>query len=215
MRHLIAASVLLLSCATAALAAAPAAADKPSRAPEKGCKWEKVTSPTLGFEAWVQQCTFGARTIRLYAKVNKLMQHWSDGGEDEALVESFPLEPNESAEAGVKRVFATHTADKALVAGCVLHPYSPEGEDPPRLPAGVKRYDFQPNAALQKQIDAKRGPDDDGVPDPPCGEWGYMPDGIQYFETQRGANAVLIVRAGQEEHPQFDEQTLRVPPAAH
>jgi len=210
MRHRFAVAVLLAACAVN-LAAAPAA-DKPSHAPEKGCKWEKVASPTLGFAAWAQQCTFGARKITLYAKDNKLMQHWSDGGEDEALVESFALQPNESAEAAVKRVFAAHTADKALVAGCVLHAYTMEGEDPPPLPPGVKRYDFVPNAALQKQIDAKRGPDDDGVPDPPCGEWGYTPDGIQYFETQAGAGAVLIVRAGQEEHPLFDEQNLRIAP---
>jgi len=208
MHRRIALSILLSLCA-APLAAAPAA-DKPSHAPEKGCKWEKVTSPTLGFEAWAQQCVFGARKITLYAKDTKLMQHWSDGGEDEALVESFALQPGETAEAAVKRVFAAKTADKTLVAGCVLHPYTPEGEDAAPLPPGVKRYDFLPNAALQKQIDAKRAPDDDGVPDPPCGDWGYTPDGIQYFETQAGAGAVLMVRAGQEDHPLFDEQKLHI-----
>lgn len=207
MRHLLApfAAVAALLFAVSA-----AAADKPSRAAEKGCQWEKLTSPTLGFDAWVQACDFGARKINLYAKDNKLMQHFSDGGEDEALVESFALQPNETAQGAIKRVFAQNTKDKSLVARCLLKPYQEEGEDPPKLPPGVERYTFLPNAQLQKEIDAKQ---EDGVPDPPCGDWGYAPDGIQYFETQRGAKAILFVRVGQDD-PLYDEKTLRLTPAA-
>ena len=49
----------------------------------------------------------------------------------------------------------------------------------------------------------------DEVGDPPCGDWGDSPDGIQYFETQPGARSVLFVRVGQDE-PLFDEKTLRL-----
>jgi hypothetical protein len=208
MRHLFApfAATLLLFVVSASANAA--AADKPSRAAEKGCKWEKLTSPTLGFDAWTQRCDFGSRKINLYAKDNKLMKHWSDGGEDSALVESFALNADETAEAAIKRVFAQNTQDKSLVARCLLKPYQEEGADPPKLPPGVKHYMFVPNAQLQKELDAKQ---DDGVPDPPCGDWGYAPDGIQYFETQQGARAILFVRVGQDE-PLFDEQTLRLAP---
>jgi hypothetical protein len=75
----------------------------------------------------------------------------------------------------------------------------------------VKRFTFVPNAAYQKELDAKADPDE--VPDSPCGEWGTAPDGIQYFETQpaSGARKVLFVRVGQDE-PLFDEKTLRLLP---
>ena len=45
--------------------------------------------------------------------------------------------------------------------------------------------------------------------DPPCGDWGDAPDGIQYFEVHPGARSVLFVRVGQDE-PLFDEKTLRL-----
>jgi hypothetical protein len=72
----------------------------------------------------------------------------------------------------------------------------------------VKRYTFQPDAALQKEIDAHEVPGD--IPEPPCGEWGYTPDGIQYYEVHGDAPRILFVRAGQDEPP-FDERTLQVP----
>jgi hypothetical protein len=47
------------------------------------------------------------------------------------------------------------------------------------------------------------------VGDPPCGDYGDSPDGIQYFEVQPGATKVLFVRVGQDV-PLFDERTLKV-----
>src|SRR5206468_8855279 len=75
----------------AALLFAPLApaADKPSRAADKECQWEKVSDTGLGLDAWVQRCDFRGRKINLYAKGNALMQHYSDGGEDEKLIETF------------------------------------------------------------------------------------------------------------------------------
>ena len=64
-----------------------------------------------------------------------------------------------------------------------------------------------PNAAYQKELDAKADPNEVG--DPPCGDWGDTPDGIQYFEAQPAARKVLFVRVGQDE-PLFDERTLRL-----
>jgi hypothetical protein len=75
----------------------------------------------------------------------------------------------------------------------------------------VKRYTFVPDRKYQREIDAKGPPD--GVPDPPCGDWGFAPDGIQYWEAQPGSGArkILFVRVGQDE-PLFDEQTLKLLP---
>ena len=58
---------------------------------------------------------------------------------------------------------------------------------------------------VSRPLDAKA----DQVGDPPSGDWGDAPDGIQYFEVQPGARSVLFVRLGQDE-PLFDEKTLRL-----
>ncbi|HEX3122631.1 MAG TPA: hypothetical protein VHQ21_04960 [Rhodanobacteraceae bacterium] len=201
-------SILILFAASLWLLANPAWArnDAPSRPAIKGCKWEKLSNADAGLDAWTQRCDFGFRKIDLFWKANAIMIRYSDGGDPSALVEVFDLAAGESIEAGIKRLFAEHTADKALVAQCVLAPYAAE-----KPPAGVKRYTFVPNAALKKRLDAQADPNE--VPDPPCGDWGDAPDGIQYFEAQpaSGARKVLFVRVGQDE-PLFDEKTLRLLP---
>jgi hypothetical protein len=181
--------------------------DAASRAAEKGCAWERISDATLGLDVWVQRCDFGYRKINLYAKGNALMQHFSDGGEDEKLVETFEMQPDEKPEAAIKRIFTEHTSDKDLIARCLVKPY--KGYDP--TPKGAKRYTVLPNAALKKELDAKADPGD--IPDPPCGDWGDTPDGVQYYEVHEGAPRIMIVRAGQDE-PLFDEKTIRVLPAA-
>jgi hypothetical protein len=187
--------VLLLAVATAALAV-----DGPSRPPQKGCKWEKVSNAAVGFEAWAQRCDFGYRKIDLFFKGSSLFSRFSDGGAPDPLVDVLPLLAGETAESGIKRIFASHT-DKKLVKRCVLAPYPGD-----RRP-GATRYTFIPDKAYKKELDAKADPGDVG--DPPCGDWGDAPDGIQYFEAQPGARSVLFVRVGQDE-PLFDEKTLRL-----
>ena len=202
-------SKLLPFAAFTLLLAQSAWAANPSRAAQKGCTWEKISDAALGLEAWVQRCDFGYRKIDLFAKNNALMSKFSDGGDADPLIEVFDLTTNETPEAGIKRIFAEHTKDKTLVARCVLKPYK---GDP--APAGVKRFTFLPNAALQKELDKTNDPGD--IPEPPCGDWGDAPDGIQYFEAQptSGAQRVMFVRVGQDE-PVFDEKTLHLLPVAH
>jgi hypothetical protein len=180
------------------LASSAIAADRPSRAAQKGCKWEKTSNTTLGFEAWVQRCDFGFRKIDLFIKGSSLFSRFSDGGAPDPLVDVLPLLPGETAETGIKRIFASHT-DKKLVKRCMLAPYRGESR------SGAKRYTFVPESAYQKELDKKANPNEVG--DPPCGDWGDAPDGIQYFEVQPGARSVLFVRVGQDE-PLFDEKTL-------
>lgn len=197
-----------LACAAilGALLLPPGAqASGPSRQPVKGCAWRQISDPTLGLEAWVQRCDFGFRKIDFQVARSSLVVRWSDGGgTTEPVVDVLDLEQGESAEAGIRRNFALHT-DKQLAARCVLRRYT-EGKTPP----GAQRFTFVPDAKYQKALDAKP---EDGVPDPPCGDWGVAPDGIQYFEAQpaSGARKVLFVRVGQDE-PLFDEATLRLLP---
>ena len=194
----------LFACATIS-AAAHADEPAPSRPPIDKCVWEKLTDKTVGLAAWVQRCDFGFRQIHFEFAGNALAIKYSDGGDADPLVELYDIRPGETAEAALQRLFLEKT-DKAVSARCVLTPYT---EGP--VPAGVKRYTFSPDAAYAKELKALASPDE--VPDPPCGDWSEMPDGIQYFEAPAGeGRGVLFVRVGQDK-PLFDEQTLRVLPA--
>jgi hypothetical protein len=194
-----------------ALALAPSAfaqgVAKASRPAEKGCRWERFSDAGMHLDAWVQRCDFGKRKIDFVAAKNSLAQRWSDSkGAPDPLVDVLDLKPGESPEQGIRRLFDERT-DKKLAAQCELKPYHEAGKRKP--PAGVKRYTFLPNAALAKALSARASPDE--VPDPPCGDWGDAPDGIQYWEAQpaSGVAKVLFVRAGQDT-PLFDEDTLKL-----
>jgi hypothetical protein len=197
-------SVLLVSALFASLTvSATAHADEPapSRPPIHKCVWEKLTDKTIGLVAWAQRCDFGFRQIHFEFVGNALAIKYSDGGAPDPLVEVLEIQSGETAEAAMLRLFLEKT-DKAVSARCVLTPYT-EGT----VPAGVKRYTFSPDAAYAKELQAGAT---DEVPEPPCGDRGEMPDGIQYFEVPAGeGRRVLFVRVGQDE-PLFDERTLRV-----
>jgi hypothetical protein len=198
----------LTACLLSALAMMPLAAraadSAPSRPPIDTCAWERLADQKVGLAAWVQRCDFGFRQIHFEFARNALAIKYSDGGAADPLVEVFDIQPGETAEAALRRLFLEKT-DKAVSARCVLTLYT-EGS----VPAGVKRYTFSPDAAYAKDLKALANPDE--VPEPPCGDWGEAPDGIQYFEVQVGdVRKLLFVRIGQDE-PLFDEQTLQVLP---
>jgi hypothetical protein len=174
---------------------------KPSRAAAPQCTWERLVDAKLGLAAWVQRCNYGDRKIDFLIQGSALAQRYSDGGAPEPVVDVFPLEPGEKADAGVKRIFAAHT-DAAVATRCVLAPWK-QG----KTPAGRARFTFVPDKAYAKELVKTASPDE--VPEPPCGPYGDAPDGIQYFETQpkSGVAKILFVRVGQDE-PLFDEQTL-------
>ena len=182
---------------------APGQADRPSRAPQKGCAWQKLHDAQAGLDAWVQDCDFGFRRIGHFMDGHKLRVRYSDGDEPYAVIEVFDLRPGETAQAGMMRIFRANT-EKKLAVRCAIARY--KGYDKP--PPGVLRYEFVPAGAYAREVKVKSRPDEIG--DPPCGDYGQMPDGIQYFEVRPAdkARKVLLVRAGQDE-PLFDEKTLR------
>ena len=208
--HALAALLLTSVLATPAFAAAgaPDRFAKPSRAAEKGCTWERFSDAGMRLEAWVQRCTFKDRKIDFVAAKGSLAQRWSDskGAAPDPLVDSLDLKPGETPEQGIRRLFDAHT-DATLAKQCVLSAYKDPMKAKP--PAGVKRYTFYPDAALAKALKARQDPND--VPDPPCGDWGDAPDGIQYWEAQpaSGVPKVLFVRVGQDT-PLYDEATLHL-----
>ncbi|MGV3710464.1 MAG: hypothetical protein ACO1Q7_16660 [Gemmatimonas sp.] len=176
----------------------------PSREPVKGCKWERASDRTAGFAAWVQRCDFGHRKVHFLMKGNALMVQFSDAGaKPEAVIESFELQANESADAGIRRIFLAHV-DKTAGTRCVIAPYKPGN-----APAGATRFTFVPNAAYEKELKAKQNPNE--VPEPPCGDYGRDPDGRRYFQAWITGNVrrVLFVNIGQDD-PLFDEMTLQL-----
>jgi hypothetical protein len=198
----------------AALAAASAsgktaAKEEPSRPPEKRCAWERLSDPKVGLEAWVQRCDFGFRKIDFLFAKGSLALRYSDGGDVYPVVDVYALAPGESPESGAKRIFHEKT-EKDLAARCILVPYRDEFSKKP--PPGAERFTFVPDKAYAAELAAKGEPE--GVPDPPCGDWGESPDGIGYWEAQpaRNPHRILFVQVGQDT-PLFDEQTLKILPA--
>lgn len=188
---------------TSLASVAGAQSGNPSRAAIKGCKWEHASDRTAGLAAWVQRCDYGDRKIHLYFKGHALLQQYSDAATPDTLIETFELLPNESAEAGARRVYLAH-AKKIDAGRCVIAPYKLG-----KTQAGSVRYAFVPNATYAKEVKAKADPMD--MPDPPCGDWGIAVDGQQYFQVwpTSSARRLLFVRLGQDE-ALFDEMTLEL-----
>ena len=179
-------------------------AGDPSRPAFEGCKWQKFSDAALGLDAWVQHCDFKGRKVDFVRQGSSLAQRYSDGGKPEPVIDVFELKPNETPEQGMRRIFAAHTGAK-LATRCVL---ALTKDELMKQRAGAKRWNFVPDAKYQKELDAKHDPDD-GIPDPPCGDYGVTYDSVEYWESQPGAQRVIYVRAGQDD-PLFDENTLKI-----
>ena len=197
------ASRLALSIALVASPVLAAPQGGPSRPPSRDCAWEELADATVGLADWVGRCDYGFRKIDFVFVGKALAIRYSDGGAPDPLVEVLDMLPGETVEASVTRHFAEHT-EKTLAARCVMAPYRGA---PAR--SGAKRYSFVPNASYARALKAKADPNEVG--DPPCGDWGVMSDGIQYYEVHPASKVrkVLFVRAGQDV-PLFDERTLRL-----
>ena len=170
----------------------------------KNCAWERIASTSVGLAAWVQRCDHGFRKIDfLFQESGALLIRFSDGGAPAPVVEVFGQERDELALNTIRRVYKART-DAKVAARCVLAPYHIS-----KAPPGVKRFAFYPNPSYRKELRAKQNPNE--VPEPPCGDWGVTPDGIQYFEVHPASKTrrVLFVRVGQE-LPLFDEKTLQL-----
>jgi hypothetical protein len=191
----------LAVAASSAIAAPPQGA--PSHPSFKNCAWEHLEDASVGLAAWVMRCDYGFRKIDFTFVGRSLAIRFSDGGAPDPLVEVIDMLPRESPEASVKRHFNEHT-EKSIAGRCVLSAYRQA-----KPPAGAKLYTFVPDAAYAKELKAKEHPDEVG--DPPCGDWGVAPDGIQYYEVHPASKArkLLFVRIGQDE-PLFDEKTLQL-----
>jgi hypothetical protein len=174
---------------------------EPSRPALENCVWEQRTDLLIGLGAWVQRCDFGLRQVDFVFDNGTLAITYSDGGEPDALVQLLDRLPNESPDVALRRLLNAST-DPTIAARCEVAPFTAIP-----APAGAERFTFVPNAAYREELAKTENPDELG--EPPCGEWGVMPDGVQYFEVQGNAPRLLFARAGQET-PLFDEQTMEI-----
>jgi len=157
------AAVAAFATTTATANVAAAQTGSPSRAPFKGCMWERAADLNAGFAGWVEQCDYGNRKIHRFIKGNVLLQQYSDGGASaDTLITSFALLPGEIAEAGVRRVYLAHTP-RAISVKCVLAAYTLG-----KAPADLQRFTVVSSAAYAKALKAKQDAND--VPEPPCGD---------------------------------------------
>jgi hypothetical protein len=195
--------VAILLALASPVPAAAAGDAPPSRAPNKGCAWEHLSDAAVGLSVWTQGCDYGFRKITMSLQPQGLFQRYSDGGDPELLVEVHRLRDGESMADGMRRVWATNVSPE-LQKRCVRVAYR-EGKIPP----GVQRYAFAPDAAFAKQLAAVDTSGD--IPEPPCGDHGVAVDSIQYFETRPDdhARAFLFVNAGQDD-PLFDDRNLHL-----
>ena len=172
---------------------------EPSRPADEGCKWEKLSDAKVGLAAWVERCDYDDRKIDLHFEGNTVVQKFSDGGAGEPVIYVFDLKDGEEWEDGIRRIYDEHT-DPAIAPRCVP-------EDALVAPAGVYRYHFIPLEDYEAELTRTAIPGD--VPEPMCGDFGYWPDGIQYFEVHNDARKILFVVPGQDT-PLFDAETLQI-----
>jgi hypothetical protein len=180
-----------------------------SRAPEKGCAWKTLSSPELGLEVSVQRCDFGYRVIEFLTLPRKrvLYQSMQDTGKKASLypvVTVFTMKARETPDAAIKRV-ALGRLSWYKRKHCLVVPRRLD-----HLAPGKAAFTLSPDKKYAAAALEAAGGD---IPEPPCGEFGELADGLTYFEFHPAENPArfLFVDAGQDT-PLFDETSLKLLP---
>lgn len=196
-RSLIAASACLVALAGPALAEQP---PKPTESTVPGkCEWVWKTGGGLG--VWTERCTLetGVWGVTFDEKLGGFVLT-VDGADPMTVLQPF----SKAADADVS----------AILPELVKRGYVPETEcifapaDTSYIPApptGQSFYEIVPTGARLKAFEALPS---DEVPDPPCGDYGMAPDGLQYFMTEAAhPDRVVYVNLGQD-GTMFDPKTI-------
>ncbi len=177
----------------------------PSRPPEQGCTWSKLSDKTVGISLFAQTCDFGFRKIRFEmspkdASVYEVVLDTAPGAKEsrEQLIVSLKKAPTEKIETAIRRVAAPMAPEPRR-----KHCRAVAAKDVD-LPEGKKAYQFAPDDE-EKLVEAAGG----DIPDLPCGEYGLDFDSQSYFEYHPAENPrrFAMVFIGQDT-PLFDEKSL-------
>jgi hypothetical protein len=202
--------VRLAAAFALALAAVSAQAREPlgpSRAPDKGCAWVRLSDPALGLELFAPKCDFGFRRIYFdsSAKKRTVYQVTRDSNTAEIadpVIWVYEKKAEETPEQALKRLFISKLrASKRH--DCIVKETTFRSFDG----TGKRAYQIVPDEELADQASREAQGD---IPEPPCGDRSESADGISYFEFHPDENPrrFVFVDAGQEEHPMFDEKSL-------
>jgi hypothetical protein len=181
----------------------PAAAQPPqpsySTDPDK-CTWSWKTGTGLG--AWTERCAMNGVWEPVFRPgVPELAL--TVGGDDAGTVLQLFQKPADGDISAIlpelrKRGYIPDDND------CVFQPASQDAGLPAK---GQAFFEIMPTGARKAAFDATPA---DEVPDPPCGEYGFDPDGLRYFVTDSAhPAAVLYMNLGQD-GTLFDPATVTV-----
>ncbi len=181
-----------------------------SRPPAPGCAWATLSDPGIGLELLYQKCDVGFRTIdyETSPKDTSVYEVIRDTAtrraSREAVVTMFAKKEKETPEHAVERVAFSKLSFKQK-RHCSVNP-----KKLAFLDAGKTAFTITPDEDFAAAIARKAG---DQIPPPPCGDQGELPDGFTYFEFHADApTRFAFVIFGQDEHPLFDERSLKFLP---
>ena len=188
---------------------------QPSRPPQKGCEWMRVSAPGLGLQLLYQQCAHTHRKTGFAVSVQDglIYDTWEDTGPrdpkdksprvgHDPRIQVFTKSAEENIGDAIKRVAAKKQSRRERKhCDPVMRTFN-------FLNAYKRAYVLTPDDYLASKLANKGG--DEGVPPPACGAYGDQPDGLAYFEyhPDESQTRFAYVDFGQDEHPMFDESSL-------
>lgn len=195
---------IALVAVTLVLAGQAIAADRPpqpahSAVDDKLCTWEWKEGGGLGL--WAERCKLDTGLWELTFKPDLPGFVLTIDGEDLQTVLQVFRKP---ADAPIDAILPELVKrGYTLATECAFEPA--DLSYIPKPPAGQSFYEIVPTGKRKADFDAL--PDNE-VPDPPCGDYGTAPDGIQYFMIEAAhPDRAVFVNLGQD-GTMFDPNTL-------
>ena len=207
-------AALALLAGAAALSFATEPLPGPSRPPEKGCVWTRLSAAGFGLELIYQKCDLGSRKTDFAASAKEgiVYETYEETGarkpgdktprfSQEPRIKIFTKGAEENISVAIKRVAAKKQSRRERKHCDVV------AKTLDFLDVYKRAYVLSPDDELAAKLANKAG---DGAPPPACGLYGDQPDGLGYFEyhPDESTTRFAFVDFGQDEHPMFDEKSL-------
>ncbi len=179
---------------------------QPSRLPEKDCEWRRFENKNINFYFLYQYCNSNSDVLYFKQDGNRIMEVLQDKNNKKdsyPVVEIFNRNPKETTSETFKKIFISKL-DNYSSKHCIVVPSLISGNS-----EEVVRLTIKPDREYSQQLaNAQKATSD--VPNPPCGNYGYLPDSESYFEFHRNnPNMFIWVLYGQDQYPLFDEESFR------
>ena len=200
--RLAALSACLATIALPALAA-PVQPPQPTTSTIPGkCTWHWQTGAGLG--VWTERCEANGVWELTYRADLPGFALTIDGAESGAVIHVF----QKPAGADIAAILP-ELRKRGLIPDddeCIFAPVSDEtllGIAP--LPPGRSAFEIVPMGKRKATLDATPA---DEVPEPPCGEYGWGPEGVRYFITDRAHPSAVVYLNLCQDGTMFDPATV-------